>query len=129
MIEGFEDFTKDITLSDRYDLELVNLISKGLRARVGKENKITNIEMREKLLDNKGKKINGAKMRRCIQYIRANQLVPMLCASKGGYYVAEDREEWVKYKESFRSRIRSMQFTMACMDLSPSINNAINNQK
>jgi len=114
MIPGFEEFTMDVTESD---IEAINLVVQGLSVRVGVHKAITNAEMREKLYLNKGINIPDAKMRKYIQYIRGYRLVSMLCASSKGYWVAATKEEWIKYREGFRSRVRSMSFTLACMEL------------
>ena len=114
MIEGFEDFTQDV---GQDDIEIINLIVRGLEVRVGIEKAITNAEMRSMLYLNRDLTVSDAKLRRYIQHIRAYRLVSMLCGGKKGYYVARTVEEWIKYREGFRSRIRSMSFTLACMDL------------
>ena len=122
MIEGFEEFTENI---DDGDISAINLIAKGLRARVGKKKAINNAAMRDGLYNHSGIKINDAKLRRYIQYIRAHRLVSMLCASKKGYWVAESKEEWIIYREGFRQRMRSMSFTLACMDFDEVENNVL----
>jgi len=112
MIPGFEDFTQNVKDDE---IEIINLIAKGLNARVGKHKAITNANMRSQLFNNCDINVPDAKMRRYIQYIRAYNLVPMLCGSKKGYWVAESVEEFIKYREGFASRLRSMQFTLAAM--------------
>jgi arginine repressor len=111
MITGFEEYTIDVQESE---LRTVNLIAKSISLRVGEENAITNSEIRKKLLE-RDIEVSDAKIRKFIQYIRVNKLCTMLCASKKGYYTASSEEDWIKYRESFRERVRSMQFTLACM--------------
>ena len=122
MIPGFEEYTVDVTDGD---IEAINLIVRGLEIRIGVSNAITNESMRSSLYANCRVNIGSAKMRKYIQYIRAYSLVPMLCASSKGYWVAKDKEEWIKYREGFRSRVNSMRFTLACMDLDTVKNNVI----
>lgn len=112
MIKGFEDFTEDVTDDE---IEVINMIAKGLNNRVGVHNAITNARMRTLLYENKDVVVSDPKMRKYIQYIRAYNLVPMLCASSMGYWVAASKEEFIKYREGYASRVRSMQFTLACM--------------
>jgi len=112
MIVGFEDFTQDVKDSE---IEIINLIARGLRERVGGHKAITNASMRALLYANKEIMVSDAKMRKYIQYIRAYNLVPMLCASRIGYWVASSPEEFIKYREGYVSRIRAMEFTKACM--------------
>lgn len=113
MLTGFEEYTIDVQESE---LRTVNLIAKSISLRVGEGNAITNSEIRKKLLTLKGIEVSDAKIRKFIQYIRVNKLCSMLCASKKGYYTAENEENWIKYRDSFRERVRSMQFTLACME-------------
>ena len=113
MIDGFEEFTEDVTDND---LEMINLIAKSLSKRIGVTYAITNAEMRKAIFLHYGTSLSSAKMRKYIQYIRAYKLVSMLCASSKGYWVAKDKEEWIKYRESFRQRVRSMVFTLKCME-------------
>jgi hypothetical protein len=122
MIEGFEEFTEDVK---EEDIEVINMIVRGLEIRVGIEKAITNADMRSLLYLNRGVNVSGAKMRRHIQYIRAYRLISMLCGGKKGYYVARNVEEWIKYREGFRSRMRSMEFTLRCMDLDEVENNVL----
>jgi len=112
MIPGFEEFTEDVTSSE---LEAINMIANGLNARVGVVNAITNAEARKMLYINKGVNVSDPKFRKFIQYIRAYNLCPMLCASSKGYWIAKDREEYIKYREAFSSRVRAMKFTESCM--------------
>lgn len=123
MIPGFEDFTEDVKDED---IKNINIIVKGLEVRVGDHRAITNADMRTMLYKNLDLNISDAKLRKYIQYIRAHRLISMLCASSKGYYVARTVEDWIKYREGFRSRVRSMQFTLACMDLDAVENNVLN---
>lgn len=111
MIENFEEFTLNVTEADT---EAINDLVIFLINRVGKDKALTNSHLRI-LLRQRGHIVNGAKLRRYIQHIRATKRIPMLCGGKKGYYIAENEEEWVRYKEAFRTRTRSMQYTLACM--------------
>lgn len=111
MIQGFEEHTANLKAEE---LEVAELVAEMLKGKIGIDKAITNKFIRNNLFY-AGYDINGPKLRRIIQYIRANKLVKMLCASKKGYYIAEDQENWVRYKHAFRTRITSMQFTLECM--------------
>lgn len=124
MIEGFEEYTEDVNDSD---LEAINLIAKGLNNRVGEHNSITNKEARKMMYMNKGINISDPKFRKYIQYIRAYNLCPMLCSSSTGYWIAASKEEFIKNRERFASRVRSMSFTLACLMHYEIENNVINN--
>lgn len=113
MIPGFEEYTVDVTNNE---LEIIQVIAKCLNKRVGHYQSITNAEMRRKILDWNGTKISCAKMRKYIQYIRQENMCPKLCASPKGYWIAENNEEWMQYKENFAKRARAIQYTLACMN-------------
>ena len=123
MIPGFEDYTQDVKDSE---LSIINDIARGLNARVGDKNAITNKEAREKLYVSRGVNVPDAKFRKYIQYIRVYNLCPMLCASSKGYWIAKDKEEFIKYREGYSSRVRAMSFTLACMSHFDIENNVLN---
>jgi hypothetical protein len=113
MIDGFEQYTEDVKAED---LPTIKMLAKGLNARIGVDNAITNKDIRESFLEKKNLKIGDPKLRKFIQFIRAKRYVNNLCASSKGYYRAETKEEWLEYREGYRGRVKSMQFTLACMD-------------
>lgn len=123
MIVGFEQYTQDVTNDE---IGIINIISLALNRRIGKGNAITNENMRIAIYNHSGDSISDPKMRKYIQYIRAYNLVSMLCGGSKGYWVAKDKEEWIKYREGFRSRVNSMRFTLACMDIDGINNNVLN---
>ena len=112
MLKGFEDITTNITPEE---IITAQWIAKGLILRVGKENAITNKEIREAILK-QGTKVSDIRLRRMIQHVRAYNLVPCLCAGKKGYYRAETEEEWTAWKTSMKQRIRQQQYTLACAE-------------
>ena len=68
MVNFFEEITEE--LNDYERLTISPLIVKGLSMKIGKENVITNGEMRKGLLNKYSIKISDARMRKIIQYIR-----------------------------------------------------------
>ena len=111
MIKGFEEYTIEIS---KEDFPKVNRIVFGLSHKIGKVNAVTNSYMRKALATNFSMNIGDAEMRKLIQYIRQNNLVPRLCSNSSGYYVAADDAEWLEWTESYRSRINSMIYTIKC---------------
>ena len=93
MVNGFEKLTEDIK---PHEIETAKSIVPALSRRIGKANAISNKEIREAVFRHSGKKIDPVRLRRMITYIRAFNLIPMLCANHKGYFVAENREEWDK---------------------------------
>ena len=115
MLKGWEEFYEKVKAEiDDTDLPVVKLIAKSLNKRVGKENAITNKQMRKALKDNAEITIHPIKMRKIIQYIRVFNLVPMLCASSKGYWRAETEQEFIDWSESAESRASMQLFTVKC---------------
>ena len=108
MIEGFETQTKK--LNDYEKNVLLPIMVKCLKRKVGKENAITNAVMCEKM-NERGYKISEARVRKIINHIRTNFLVPRLKASSCGYYVTNDEKDLKDYIASLKGRedaIRAM---------------------
>lgn len=49
-------------------------------------------------------RLSSARVRKIINHIRQNNLVPCLIASSKGYYVAESERELLDYEDSLRGR-------------------------
>jgi len=96
MLRGFERETHELT-----DLEMdkVKPIIKGLEAKIGKEKAITGSKICEAM------DLSGPRLRKIINHIRIYNLVPALCGSSKGYYVAENLEELNDYLISLKQRI------------------------
>ena len=111
MVTNFEQYTAEV--ADK-DLATVHYIAKRLKTNIGVKNQVTNKRIREKLAV-RGVKVSDSKLRKFIQYIRQNNLTPMLCATSNGYYVAQTVQEFITYTESFEQRVNGMQFTLDAM--------------
>lgn len=111
MIKEFEEYTLNISEDD---MEAVDTLRTFLLHRVGKQHSIKGSDLII-LLTRQGHNVNAPKLRRYIQYMRAEKVIERLCGGKNGYYIAENEEIWVQYREAFRSRITSMQYTLAAM--------------
>ena len=107
MIEGFEEQTHELT---EYELACVHSVISYLRLCVGVERAVKNYH----IADNIGRgslfdtKITPPRMRKIINYIRINNLLPCLCSNSKGYYVARDKEELDSYIKSLYQRIKSI---------------------
>ena len=95
------------------DMAAIKVICKGFKARrkfgkVGVAHAISNDELSKaiaKWTDNKIV-LNSARIRKLINYIRCTGLVPDLCASKKGYFVAANVVEFNTYlHESLYPRV------------------------
>lgn len=102
MIRNFEDYTEGLTTEDITDtLPMVVAILKG-RGR-GKGTAITNLHLRGEL-ELKGILVGSPKVRKMINYIRRRNVVPYVCATSKGYYIAETRQEMQQFIESLEQR-------------------------
>ncbi len=101
MINGFEEETKPLTEEEE---KLVPLFVDGLKTKIGKENAITNAEIKRRLGD-KGIEVGDpARIRKIINHIRLNKLVKNVIASSVGYWVENDPEKIEAYKTSLLQR-------------------------
>ena len=99
----------------------MEIIARGLSKpeRLGKDNAITNKEMCQKMnqaiSDGAFKdlprdyKLTSVRIRKIINQIRTDDIVPLLCATATGYFVANTREEAESYMRSLKDRISSIQ--------------------
>jgi len=102
MIEGFETETAPLDNYEQYTL--LPLIVEGLKKRVGEEMAAKGSYIVERLKE-KGHRMSGARLRKIINHIRLNGLIPDLIASSNGYYVAKSAGEVQRFIESLTGRV------------------------
>lgn len=102
MIENFEKYTAHLTTYEK-DM-LVPLLTQELRKRVGSKNAVRNKDLCKMFSVQGYQGMREARIRKCINYIRMNGLVPHLIANCNGYYCATSVEEVEKYIESLDER-------------------------
>lgn len=107
MITGFEEQTKPLTDQER-EVFLPPII-KGLRVKVGKEKAVTNRDIVRGLKANCDIKIGEARVRKMINYIRNNDIIPCLIATSKGYYIAEAKDEMLDYIDSLYGRVEAIE--------------------
>lgn len=112
MIKGFDRETQPLT---EYELGvLLPLLIEGLQTKLGRENAVTNKHIVNAL---KGAyKLNEARVRKIINHIRTNDLVPGLIATSEGYFIATTETELLEYEESLKGRedaIREVRLSIA----------------
>lgn len=112
MIKGFDTQTQPLT--DYETNELLPVLLSGLRTKIGKENAVTNKFIIDRL---KGSyKIDAARIRKLINHIRTNDLLPGLIATSDGYFIATTETELLEYEESLKGRedaIRAVRISIA----------------
>lgn len=112
MIKGFDRETQPLT---EYEIGvLLPLLVKGLQTKLGRESAVTNKHIVNAL---KGTcKLNEARVRKIINHIRTNDLVPGLIATSEGYFIATTEAELLEYEESLKGRedaIREVRLSIA----------------
>lgn len=101
MIKGFAEETSPL---NDYELRtLLPVILEGLKNKQGKRNAVTNTYIIGRLKA-QGYKIDPARLRKVINHIRTNDLLPGLIATSEGYFLATDEKELLDYEDSLRGR-------------------------
>ena len=104
MVTRFEDETHELT---DYEKTLVRSFVISFAKKRGKEQIITNKEIETKMKA-KGYKVNAARIRKIIHFIRVNGFVKNLVATNRGYYIATDPEDVKEYVKSLTERRNSI---------------------
>lgn len=105
MIDGFEKQTHELT---DYEMNvLLPRLVNGFVGKTGTSKSVTSVHIC-KVFKGNGYKLDPPRLRKLIQHIRINQLVPCLVSSSKGYYIAESYSEMKKYINSFDQRINAM---------------------
>ncbi|MBO5546229.1 MAG: hypothetical protein J5951_06175 [Bacteroidales bacterium] len=106
MITNFEDYTATLTTYER-DM-LVPLLAAYLKTRVGAKYAVRNKEMCRMFTEKGYQGLTEARVRKCINYIRINGLVPHLIANSHGYFCATSIEQVETYIESPDQRAKAI---------------------
>lgn len=106
MIQGFDKQTAP--LNDYEQNTLLPVIVSGLKTKIGAAKVITGSTI-IKCMKAAGYKLDGPRLRKIINHIRTNELVPCLVSHSGGYYVATSRDEVDDCIASIQGRIASQQ--------------------
>lgn len=101
MIKNFEDFTIELTDAE---LKLIPMMVDRFSTKRGIKNIVTADTMIAKMDQALGIKMKDTRIRKMIQFIRVNNLVPGLIATSRGYYTAETVAEINQWIESLKAR-------------------------
>lgn len=100
MIKGFDNETQPLT---EYELkQVLPVILEGLKTKIGKANAVTNKFIISRLRGTY--KVDAARIRKIINYIRTNDLLPGLIATSEGYFLATTESELLEYEDSLKGR-------------------------
>jgi hypothetical protein len=105
MINNFEDYTGQLS---EEEFTIMKVMIPAFKLRKGADNAVTSIEITEKMEQAGYKRLNGARLRKIINYIRIHHLVPNLVASQKGYYVETDENKIRGYRESLLERANAI---------------------
>ena len=111
MLKGFDEQTQQLT--DYEEQTLLPVIIAGLRCKYGSDMAVTNKYIVGRLQPRY--KITDSRLRKVINHIRVNDMIPGLVATSNGYYIATSEEEMADYIESLRGRedaIRAVRLAM-----------------
>lgn len=96
MIHGFDNETAPL---NEMEMAVIPLFVARLQQAVGKKNAVYNQQLAQI-----APSLAGARVRKLINYIRCEGLVPCLIASSKGYYIAETELELLEYEDSLTNR-------------------------
>lgn len=125
MIEGYEDYTAELTVIEKK--VLVPRLVAGLKRRGGKKAAITARQICEEWNGQVHTYTDGPKelaytvnlsqanVRKLIHHVRVCGLVPGLVASSVGYYVTKDPQELAAFIATLESRRNSINQVVAAM--------------
>jgi hypothetical protein len=101
MIKNFEEFTIELTPTE---YRLIPMMVDRFNNKRGIIHIVTAETMIAKINEAFGIKLKDTRIRKIIQYIRVNNLVPGLIATSKGYYTAETTAEINEWIESLKAR-------------------------
>jgi hypothetical protein len=101
VLPGFFIQTKPLSEIEK---EMLPHIASGLSKMKGASNAISNKEIGEKLFIKRNVKLSDARIRKIINHIRMNNIVPGLVANGCGYYVTNNIIELKEYYKSLEGR-------------------------
>lgn len=106
MIRGFDKQTAP--LSEYEEKTLLPVLVRGLQVKVGADKVVAGSAI-VRGMKQYGFKIDGPRLRKIINHIRTNDLIPGLVSNAQGYYVATSADEIDECIESIQGRIASQQ--------------------
>lgn len=101
MLKGFDKQTE--SLNDYERSILLPIFIRSLLRRNGKSNSVTSDYICKKMKE-LGYNVTPPRVRKIINHIRTNNLVPCLIATSEGYYIAETEQEAKDYLQSLEGR-------------------------
>ena len=100
MIKGFDEQTQPLT--EYEEKFLLPVVISGLKTKRGADSAVTNNYIVSKLKPRY--KVDAPRLRKVINHIRVNDLLPGLIATSSGYYLATSESEINDYVDSLKGR-------------------------
>jgi len=113
MINGFENQTIELNENEH---KIVSIVVDRFKTKPGIKNIVTNNQIIEGLKLKHGIEIKDSRVRKVIQFIRVNNLIPGLIATSKGYYSTDDIEELESWIESMIQRENAMKETRKAIE-------------
>lgn len=113
MIKGFENETEPLTADE---LRALPILIEGFKKLKGKESAMTAKYISAQMKKHHFITIDGARIRKLVNYIRTNDKVPFLMATSRGYYVSSSTDEVSEYVKSLRDRADSIYHVAQCLE-------------
>lgn len=109
MIDNFEDVTYELT---EEEMKLLPIIKKGFEFHIGKAKLIKGATIVEKINDKAkeydlSSQFSEVRLRKIVNYIRINSILPLIATSKG-YYVSNDKQEILTQCKSLEQRANAI---------------------
>lgn len=104
MINNFEEQTSPL---NEEEMHMMKMMIPAFKNKVGIKNAITSGEIIAKM-EERGYKIGGARLRKIVNHIRTRRLVNNLVASSKGYYIENDPDKIMEYRESLIQRANAI---------------------
>lgn len=105
MLKGFEDYTRKLTASE---LQTVEYIADILRQHIGKASAIKGAAICSEVSLRFDMKFSEPRLRKVVHHITVQDIVPLLCATSQGYFVASDMKDAAEYLESLKGRVAAI---------------------
>jgi len=104
MRTNFEELTFELN-DDEFKIAQITV--EKIKTKIGKMNTVTGGRIRD-FFTSKGNKMNEARVRKIIQFIRISGMIKNLVGSSNGYYIADSAKEAARAVVSLREQSRAI---------------------
>jgi len=105
MITNFESITVELTEDEQ---KMVDVVVSRFKQKPGRQNLVTNHQILTGLNNAFGLNLSEPRIRKIIQFIRINNILPGLIGVSRGYYYTENIDEIESWIQSMEERERSI---------------------